>query len=45
MAKKYAGYLVALQTGGLSILAQGLLDKRKANVDVCAKYLEGTQFD
>ncbi len=45
VAKKYAGYLVALQTGGLSILAQGLLDKRKANVDVCAKYLEGTQFD
>ncbi len=45
VAKKYAGYLAAVQTGGLSLLVQGFLDKRKANVDVCQEVLKGTQFD
>ena len=45
VAKKYGKYMAALSTGGLSILAESLLDLQKANEDVCAKILAGTIFD
>ncbi|MDJ0958297.1 MAG: AsmA family protein [Arenicellales bacterium] len=45
VALKYGKYMAAVSTGGISILAEGLLNRTQANVDVCAQILDGTVFD
>lgn len=45
VAMKYGKYMAALGTGGLTVLAEMLVNKTQANVDVCAKILDGTVFD
>ncbi len=45
LAKNYGRYVAAVSTGGLSLLAEGLRDRFKANADVCAEIREGTVFE
>lgn len=40
VAKKYAGYSAFIATGGLSFLAQKLVETAQANVDQCERILE-----
>jgi predicted CopG family antitoxin len=40
MAMMYGSYSIAVATGGLSLVAQRLIQRRKANTDVCAEILE-----
>ena len=39
VAKKYVGYSAFIATGGLSFLAQKVVDTAQANVDQCEKIL------
>ena len=45
VAKKYGKYMAYISTGGLSLLAEAVLNKSQANVDVCEQILAGTVFD
>ena len=45
IALKYGKYMAYISTGGLSLLAEAVLNKSQANVDICAKILDGTVFD
>jgi len=43
VAKKYAGYSAFIATGGLSFLAQKLVETQQANVDQCERILKGLE--
>jgi len=45
VALKYGKYMAYVSTGGLSLLAEAVLNKTQANVDLCEKILAGTVFD
>ena len=45
VAVKYGKYMAYLSTGGLSLLAEALYNKARADKDVCAQILDGTVFD
>ena len=44
-AIKYGKYAAYVSTGGLSLLAEIIVNKVRANQDVCAKILDGTVFE
>ena len=45
VAVKYAKYMAFVYTGGLSYLAEVVVDKIMAEQDVCTHILDGTVFD
>lgn len=45
VAVKYGKYMAYVSTGGLSLLAEAVINKSQANVDLCKKILDGTVFD
>ncbi len=45
VAVKYGKYMAFLSTGGLSLVAEALVNKARSNQDVCEKILDGTVFD
>jgi|GEM_PF-1131806 len=45
VALKYGKYMAYMSTGGLSLLAEAVVNKSQANVDVCKQILAGTIFD
>lgn len=45
VAVKYGKYMAYVSTGGLSLVAESLINKFRANTDICAQILDGTVFD
>jgi len=45
VAVKYGKYMAYVSTGGLSLVAESLINKFRANIDICAQILDGTVFD
>lgn len=44
LTMKYASYSMAVATGGVTFLAEGLFNKFQANVDICEEILQGSEF-